>query len=336
MIEVRHLNKTYDKGSRNANHVLHDLSFTLPDTGFVCIVGESGCGKTSLLNAVGGLDRFDSGTLTTDRISVSRYGSRDMEAERNNSFGYIFQNYYLLSEHSVAYNVYLGLHSLKLSHREKLSRVREALKAVNMEHYARRTVSDLSGGQQQRVAIARALARRPRVIFADEPTGNLDEENTINICTLLRHISKTSLVVMVTHELRIARFFADRIITLSSGVVTEDSTDWPRSPLTAEGDSAIYSKDCCEEIHESDGIRLRVLRQEDAAPAEITVAVLNDRVVIKVADTRAVSCTRPEETPVIREGSRPVLTLETVDNAPAANLTGGEESPSAPDAQAAV
>ena len=329
MIEVRHLNKTYDKGSRNANHVLHDLSFTLPDTGFVCIVGESGCGKTSLLNAVGGLDRFDSGTLTTDRISVSRYGSRDMEAERNNSFGYIFQNYYLLSEHSVAYNVYLGLHSLKLSHREKLARVREALKAVNMEHYARRTVSDLSGGQQQRVAIARALARRPRVIFADEPTGNLDEENTINICTLLRHISKTSLVVMVTHELRIARFFADRIITLSSGVVTEDSTDWPRSPLTAEGDSAIYSKDCCEEIHESDGIRLRVLRQEDAAPAEITVAVLNDRVVIKVADTRAVSCTRPEETPVIREGSRPVLTLESVDNTPAANLTGGEESPSA-------
>lgn len=327
MIEVRHLNKTYDRGSRNANHVLRDLSFTLPDTGFVCIVGESGCGKTSLLNAVGGLDRFDSGTLTTDRMTVSRYGSREMEAERNNSFGYIFQNYYLLSEHSVAYNVYLGLHALKLSHREKLSRVREALKAVNMEHYARRTVSDLSGGQQQRVAIARALARRPRVIFADEPTGNLDEENTINICTLLRRISKTSLVVMVTHELRIARFFADRIITLSSGVVTEDSTDWVRSPLTAEGDSTIYSGDCHEERYESDGIRLRVLRQEDAAPAELTVAVLNDRVVIKVSDGRAVSCTRPEETPVIREGTRPVLTLESVDNIPAEELTEGAEPP---------
>jgi len=326
MIEVRHLNKTYDRGSRNANHVLRDLSFTLPDTGFVCIVGESGCGKTSLLNAVGGLDRFDNGTLTTDNISVSRYGSREMETERNNHFGYIFQNYYLLSEHSVAYNVYLGLHSLNLSHREKLARVREALKAVNMEHYARRTVSDLSGGQQQRVAIARALARRPKVIFADEPTGNLDEENTINICTILRRISRTSLVIMVTHELRIARFFADRIITLSSGVVANDNVDWEREPLTAEGDSTIYSGECREERYESQSLKLRVLQKEDAAPTEITVAVLNDRVVIKVSDARAVSCTRPEETPVIRNGIRPVLTLESVDNEPSAMLVEEEDS----------
>ena len=327
MIEVRHLNKTYDRGSRNANHVLRDLSFTLDDTGFVCIVGESGCGKTSLLNAIGGLDRFDNGTITTERMSVARYGSREMEGERNNSFGYIFQNYYLLNEHSVAYNVYLGLHALKLSHREKLQRVKEALKAVGMERYARRTVSDLSGGQQQRVAIARALARRPRVIFADEPTGNLDEENTINICSILRRISKTSLVVMVTHEARIARFFADRIITLSEGTIREDSRSWQREGLSTEGDSTIYSGDQQETVFESDGLRLRLLRQEGAVPAELTVAVLNDRLVIKVADSRAVSCTRPEETPVVREGKRPVLTLESVDNTPLEDSSFQEDAP---------
>ena len=127
MIEVQKLNKTYDRRRRTANHVLHDISLTLPDRGFVCILGPSGCGKTSLLNAIGGLDVFDNGTLTMENVSVNQYGMRSFEAERNRSFGYIFQNYYLLENHSVAYNVYLGLHSLKLSHKEKLRRVRQAL-----------------------------------------------------------------------------------------------------------------------------------------------------------------------------------------------------------------
>lgn len=130
MIQIEKLNKTYDRRRVGENHVLHDISFTLPDTGFVCILGPSGCGKTSLLNAIGGLDAFDNGTITTGDVSVNRYGTALYEAERNRSFGYIFQNYYLLSEHSVAYNVYLGLHSLQLTHTEKLRRVREALKAV--------------------------------------------------------------------------------------------------------------------------------------------------------------------------------------------------------------
>ena len=317
MIQVRDLNKTYDQGRRNANHVLRDVSFTLPDTGFVCIVGASGCGKTSLLNAVGGLDAFDNGTISTGSVSVSRYGSRELERERNNSFGYIFQNYYLLSEHSVAYNVYLGLHALRLTHREKLVRVREALSAVNMDRYARRIVSELSGGQQQRVAIARALARRPRVIFADEPTGNLDEENTLNICTLLRRISKTSLVIMVTHEENIARFFADRIITLSEGRIVGDDDSWQREHLTAAGD-ALYTGDYEEERIESECVKLRVLHQEGSEPVNLTVAVLKDRIILKLDDGRTVSCSASGEEPLVLEGKRPVLTLEAVDNEPAA------------------
>ena len=315
MIRAEKLNKTYDRRSRNANHVLKDVSFTLPDTGFVCILGPSGCGKTSLLNALGGLDKFDNGTLTAGDVSVSRYGTRAYEAERNRNFGYIFQNYYLLPEHSVAYNIYLGLHSLKLTHTQKLKRVRQALEAVDMGRYIRRRVGELSGGQQQRVAIARALARRPRVIFADEPTGNLDEANTMNICTLLRQISKESLVIMVTHEERIANFFADRIIRLDGGVVAQDSESWDRSQMQLGSEKDIYAGDYEETVHQDNNVKLRLLREAGAAPAEVTVAVLKDRIVIRLTDGRTVSCGGDREVPILHEGKRPAMTLETVENA---------------------
>ena len=313
MIEVRHLNKIYDKGRRNANQVLHDVSLTLPETGFVCILGPSGCGKTSLLNAIGGLDTFESGTVSTGEVSVSKYGTHVYEAERNRSFGYIFQNYYLLMNHTVAYNVYMGLHSLELSHEEKLKRVRQALKAVDMEHYIRRTVGELSGGQQQRVAIARALARRPRVIFADEPTGNLDEANTLKICTILRKISKNSLVVMVTHEERIANFFADRIITLDNGRIRQDDEEWQRGSLSGETGKTIYAGDYTEASCSGEKISFRVLKEEGAAPVALTLIAEKDRIVIKLDDTRAVSCVSSKQPPILREGKRPTLSLEEMD-----------------------
>lgn len=313
MIEVKNLNKTYDRRKANANRVLKDVSFTLPDRGFVCILGPSGCGKTSLLNAIGGLDAFDNGTLSTENVSASRYGTAAFENERNRSFGYIFQNYYLLDNHSVAYNVYLGLHSLKLSHKEKLNRVKQALEAVDMHRYSRRKVSDLSGGQQQRVAIARALARRPKVIFADEPTGNLDEANTQNICTLLRQASKDSLVLMVTHEERIARFFADRIITLDNGVLVNDIDSWDREQLILGNDKELYTADFQEEAVDGSRLELRVLQSEDAPPVKLTVVATADRIVLKLSDPRAVLLSQGEESPKLIEGQRPVLKLETLE-----------------------
>ena len=313
MIEIKNLNKTYDRRRVGENHVLHDVSFTLPDTGFVCILGPSGCGKTSLLNAIGGLDTFDNGSIATGDISVNRYGTALYEAERNRSFGYIFQNYYLLPEHSVGYNVYLGLHSLKLSHPEKLRRVKEALKAVEMDRYIRRNVGELSGGQQQRVAIARALARKPRVIFADEPTGNLDESNTLNICSLLRKISKTSLVVMVTHEERIAQFFADRIITLEAGRIHNDSDSWQREALNAGSTKAIYAGDYAETKLQADQVSLNIYQQEGVKPVQISIVVLSDRIVIKVDDDRAVSCGPTQDAPALIPGKRPVVTLREVE-----------------------
>jgi len=314
MISVKNLNKTYDRGHRNANHVLHDISVELPQTGFVCIVGASGCGKTSLLNAIGGLDTFDDGVISTNNVSVSRYGTREMEAERNQSFGYIFQNYYLLTDHSVAYNIYLGLHSLDLTHKEKLMRVHEALKAVNMPRYGRRIVGELSGGQQQRVAIARALARRPRVIFADEPTGNLDEANTFNICSLLRKISRTSLVVMVTHEANIAQFFADRIITIADGRIVNDQSDWQRGTLSSGSQDIIYTKEYTESSPETAEFSFRVLTQTNAAPLEMSIVVENNRIVIKSSDPRKIVISGEQEVPRLVETTRPQVTLDAIDD----------------------
>ncbi len=314
MIRVENLKKTYDRRTRNAHQVLHGMSFTLPDTGFICILGASGCGKTSLLNAIGGLDAFDSGKIVTESASITRPGSRAMENERNANFGYIFQNYYLLSEHSAAYNIYLGMHSMSLTKKEKMQRVRYALEKVDMLRYRKRPVGQLSGGQQQRIAIARAIARNPRVIFADEPTGNLDEANTMNICTILKELSKESLVVMVTHEERIARFFADRIITLDDGRIVSDSTDWSRGTMDAGEKDAVYSGEYEESKYSSDKIDLRVLSADGTEPVSITVITENDRIIIKTNDKRVVLCSETNVSPKLIEGARPVLSEESFEN----------------------
>ncbi len=311
MIRIDNLSKTYDIGTRAANEVLHGLSFTLPDTGFVCILGASGCGKTSLLNAIGGLDSFDSGTITTDTAVITRSGSSEMEIERNTNFGYIFQNYYLISDHSATYNIYLGMHSMPLSKKEKMKRVRDALEKVDMYRYRKRPVGQLSGGQQQRIAIARAIARNPKVIFADEPTGNLDEANTMNICSILKELSLESLVIMVTHEERIAKFYADRIITLDGGRIVSDSSEWTRGTMDAGEKDTIYSGDYSEERYSSNGLSIRLLTSDNSRSVNLTVVSENDRIIIKVDDPRIAICSEVNASPKLVDGNRPVLTSDS-------------------------
>ena len=222
MIQVEHLHKYYNKGKKNEQHVLDDINLEFGETGLVCILGESGSGKTTLLNTIGGLDDFAEGTLTVDEAALTGYQPKIIEPIRNEHYGYIFQNYYILQDYSVEYNVKLALNRYDLTEEEKTERTEYILGLLGMAKYKKKLVSKLSGGQQQRVSIARALVKAPDIILADEPTGNLDEENTIRTMSILKSISKECLVLLVTHEKRIARFFGDRIIEIEDGKVVRD------------------------------------------------------------------------------------------------------------------
>ena len=222
MIKVNQLEKYFNKGKNNELHALKGVSVTFEDKGLVCILGESGSGKTTLLNAIGGLDTFQGGSMEIEGITLNKYDPKAVEKIRNDKYGYIFQNYYLLQDYTVAYNVKLALNTFDISEEEKDERVEYVLQKLDIAKYKKKLVSQLSGGQQQRVSIARALVKSPKIILADEPTGNLDEENTLRTMSILRSIAKDCLVILVSHEKRIARFFADRIIEIADGCIVKD------------------------------------------------------------------------------------------------------------------
>ncbi len=216
MISIRSLNKFFNKGRQNEIHVINDASLELPEKGMVAIFGKSGCGKTTLLNVIGGLDRFQSGSLTVDGKDIRR----DTDVVRNRLIGYIFQNYNLNKGESCFDNVADALRLCGITDREELeTRTMAALANVGMDRYRARTPDSLSGGQQQRIAIARAIVKNPHIILADEPTGNLDEANTILIMDLLKEISRDHLVLLVTHEANLVDYYCDTVIELQDGKV---------------------------------------------------------------------------------------------------------------------
>lgn len=216
MIKINSLNKYFNKGRQNEIHVIDNVTLELPERGMVAIFGKSGCGKTTLLNTIGGLDKFESGTLSVDGNDI-REGT---DALRNKYVGYVFQNYNLNLGESCFDNVADALRLCGVTDKAVIeSRTIAALKNVGMEKYAKRTPDTLSGGQQQRIAIARAIVKNPKIILADEPTGNLDETNTVLIMDLLRAIAKEHLVVLVTHELNLVDYYCDKVIELSDGKV---------------------------------------------------------------------------------------------------------------------
>ena len=218
-IKVENIVKTFNRHSRNANKVLKGVSFKLPDKGLVCIFGKSGSGKTTLLNIIGGLEKADSGKVYIDGECTS--GKTDKI--RNAKIGFIFQNYYLEKGYTIAeilrnQMIIAGFRDEKEIER----RTEEALKLVDMERFKNKLGDALSGGQQQRVAIARAIVKGSDVILADEPTGNLDAENTMKVMDILKEISKTQLVVIVTHEVSLIKKYADSHIKIVDGELVED------------------------------------------------------------------------------------------------------------------
>lgn len=274
MLEVKGLNKYYNRGKANEIHVINNTTISLPDTGLVCILGESGSGKTTLLNTMGGLDDYRSGELIIGEDVLKKYSPHRIDRLRTRHFAYVFQNYYLLLEHTVEYNIRLVLNMYDLTEEEKNSRTDYVLEAVDMLKYKKKQVAQLSGGQQQRVAIARALAKSPEVIFADEPTGNLDEANTMRVMRILKKLAEKCLVVMVTHEQRIANVFADRIIQVDKGRVVADNKADKESDYYYNDDSVFYLKEyektsynnpeveitCYSDTKQTDVLKLRIIK----------------------------------------------------------------------------
>ncbi len=270
MIKVNNLNKYYNKGRKNEQHVLNNINLEFENTGLVCILGESGSGKTTLLNTIGGLDDFADGTLQINDTILKSYKQKLIEPVRNNHFGYIFQNYYLLKDYSVNYNVKIALNRYNLSEKEKDKRTKYILDMLGIGKYKNKPVSKLSGGQQQRVSIARALVKAPDIILADEPTGNLDEENTLRTMAILKKISKECLVLLVTHEKRIARFFGDRIIEIRDGKIIRDEKN-TISSYERSDDSNIYLKEFELDSIEDSYSKFNIYHKNNEAPPTINM-----------------------------------------------------------------
>ena len=237
MIRIQGLHKFFNKGRSNEIHVINDIGLDLPEKGMVAIFGKSGCGKTTLLNVIGGLDKYAEGTLTIDNHSIRE----KTDIIRNRYIGYIFQNYNLNKAETCFENVADALRLCGMTDEAEIeARVTAALINVGMEKYAKRTPDTLSGGQQQRIAIARAIVKNPRIILADEPTGNLDEANTVMIMDLLKAISKDHLVLLVTHEANLVDFYCDTVIELQDGKVVGNKQNTAANGFAARDKNDIW------------------------------------------------------------------------------------------------
>lgn len=235
MLQLKDIVKNYAAGE-NVVHALKGISLEFRKSEFVSILGPSGCGKTTLLNIIGGLDKYTSGDLVINGVSTKLYGDKDWDTYRNHSIGFVFQSYNLIPHQTVIENVELALTLSGVAKKEKRERAAKALERVGLGNQLHKLPNQLSGGQMQRVAIARALVNDPDIILADEPTGALDSETSLQVMQILKEISAEKLVIMVTHNPELAETYSTRIIRLLDGEVTEDSNPYAavQEELTGE------------------------------------------------------------------------------------------------------
>lgn len=236
MLELRNISKRYKTGEL-VQRALDDVSISFRESEFVAVLGPSGSGKTTLLNIIGGLDRYDGGDLVINSVSTKKYSDRDWDAYRNHTIGFVFQNYNLIPHQSVLANVELALTISGVSRSERRRRAKEALESVGLGDQVHKRPNQMSGGQMQRVAIARALVNDPDVLLADEPTGALDSETSVQVMELLKKVAKDRLVIMVTHNGELADEYASRIVRLKDGKITGDS-----DPFEVEEEAAAPAK----------------------------------------------------------------------------------------------
>lgn len=278
MIRVKHLDKYFNRGKKNSIHVLNDVSLSFPEKGLVVLLGPSGSGKTTLLNVIGGLDKVQKGEIQFFDHEIKHYKSSVWDKIRTEEVGYIFQNYYLMPNLSVFDNVAFVLKMIGINDKDEIeSRVNYILKQVGMYRFRKKRSTQLSGGQQQRVAIARALVKNPKVIIADEPTGNLDSKNTLEIMNIIKSISVNKLVVLVTHEKELANFYGDRIIEIKDGQIVDDINNDSNTEHGFENENTIYLKDL-EQFSDFSSETLKASLYSDTKeqqPTEIRLIIKN-------------------------------------------------------------
>ncbi|MBP3898844.1 MAG: ATP-binding cassette domain-containing protein [Mogibacterium sp.] len=274
MIKLEKVNKYFNKGKANQIHVIDNTSMVLPDRGIVCLLGPSGCGKTTLLNCIGGLDKVNSGKIYIDKQLITRFSSNKIDKIRNASIGYIFQNFNLLDDRTVFENVAIALRMIGIKDQKTVTkRVNYCLEKVGIYQYRNKLANALSGGQRQRVAIARAIVKNPRIIIADEPTGNLDSANTLEIMNIIKTISRDRLVILVTHERRIAEFYSDHVAEMKDGKVIKAYSNDSSRYLDYQLENKIYLRDMPVKNDFSHGdLNLKVY-SEDEKPAEIRMVI---------------------------------------------------------------
>ena len=222
MLQIKNISKQYKTGDLVQN-ALNDVSLNFRDNEFVSILGPSGSGKTTLLNVIGGLDPYDSGDLIINNVSTKDYNDRDWDSYRNHTIGFVFQSYNLIPHQTVLANVELALTIGGISKKERKRRALQALDEVGLKEQAHKKPNQMSGGQMQRVAIARALVNNPDILLADEPTGALDTETSVQVMELLKKVADDRLVIMVTHNPELAEEYSTRIVKLRDGKIIDDS-----------------------------------------------------------------------------------------------------------------
>ncbi|MDE7213634.1 MAG: ABC transporter ATP-binding protein, partial [Anaeroplasmataceae bacterium] len=284
MIKIKNLNKFYNKGKDNEIHVINDITLELPNTGLVSFLGASGSGKTTLLNVIGGLDRAK-GSISYDTMTIENYKMAQIDKFRSKEIGYVFQNYNLLLEETVYSNLEIALEMIGIFDKaEQEKRIEYTLKSVGMYKFRKKRAYALSGGQQQRVSIARALVKQARIIIADEPTGNLDSENTIEVMNILKKISKTSLVLVVTHNEEVAGFYSDEVIKIQDGAIVSSYKNEGGEALNTEQANTIYLKDMNLKEDETDELSIKYYSTNEIKPLELRIIEKNGTYYISASE----------------------------------------------------
>jgi len=240
MVEVKNLTKIYGNGDVKQTKALNNVSFKLPDSGLIFIVGKSGSGKSTLLNMLGALDDPTSGEIVIDNVDITKMSNRQLDLYRSQFIGIIYQNYNLFENDTVLDNIKISLEiNSKDTNDEEIYNL---LDKLDLSENKDKIVKNMSGGQKQRVAIARALIKDPRVILADEPTGNLDSKTTDIIFSLLKEISKEKLVIVISHDTKSSLKYADRILEISDGEIYSDLSRNIDNSIKEEGITYFYSE----------------------------------------------------------------------------------------------